>query len=126
MGDKPDQPEAALLRFRGEPTHESVTVPKLNVVVVNELFGRFDGGGIVRVIVREFGYDGTELPVDADDVSAIIWHGTAPFDQAGARYSQSPNTAEGRAMISSMWWQWPSLLTREVMPVVPSYVVLLN
>jgi hypothetical protein len=72
--------EAALLRFRGEPTHESVTVPELNVVVVNKLFGRFDGGGIVRAIVREFGYNGTELPVDADDVSAIIWRGAAPFD----------------------------------------------
>jgi hypothetical protein len=49
-------------------------------VVVNKLFGRFDGGGIVRAIVREFGYNGTELPVDADDVSAIIWRGAAPFD----------------------------------------------
>jgi hypothetical protein len=62
-----------LLRFRGEPTHESVTVPKLNVVVVNELFGRFDGGDIVRVIVQEFDYNGIEMPVDADAVSAIIW-----------------------------------------------------
>src|ERR1700737_313115 len=38
--------EAALLRFRGESTHESVAVPQLNVVVINELFGRFNGGGI--------------------------------------------------------------------------------
>jgi hypothetical protein len=49
-------------------------------VAVNELFGRFNGGGIVRVIVQEFGYSGIEMPVDADDVSAIIWHGAAPFD----------------------------------------------
>jgi hypothetical protein len=35
-------------------THESVNVPKLNVVVVNELFGRFNGGGIARVIVQKF------------------------------------------------------------------------
>jgi len=63
-------------------------------VVVNELFGRFDGGDIVRVIVREFGYNGIEMPVDTDDVSAIIWHGGAPFDQAGARNSQSPIEAE--------------------------------
>jgi hypothetical protein len=91
--------EAALLRFRREPTHESFTVPKLNVVATNELFGRFDGGGIVRVIVQEFGYNGIELRVDADDVSAIIWHGAAPFDQAGAQYSQSPIRAEGGAVI---------------------------
>jgi hypothetical protein len=71
--------EAALLRFRGEATHESVTIPKLNVVVANDLFGRFDGGGIVRVIVQEFGYNGIEMAADADDVSAIIWHVAAPF-----------------------------------------------
>jgi hypothetical protein len=71
--------EAALLCFRGEPTHESVTVPKLNVVAVNELFGRFDGGGIVRMIVQEFGSSGIEGPADADDVGAIIWHGAAPY-----------------------------------------------
>jgi hypothetical protein len=90
-----------LLRFRGEPTHESVTVPKLNVVVVNELFGRFDGGDIVRVIVQEFDYNGIEMPVDADAVSAIIWHGAAPFDQAGAQYSQSPIRVEGGAVIAT-------------------------
>ena len=39
---------AALLRYRGVPAHESVTVPKLNVVAVSELFGRFNGGGIIR------------------------------------------------------------------------------
>jgi hypothetical protein len=70
--------EVALLRFRGEPTHESVAVPKLNVVALNELFGRFNGGGIVRVMVREFGYNGIEMPVDTDDVGAIIWHDSAP------------------------------------------------
>jgi hypothetical protein len=64
--------EAALLRFRGEPTHESVAIPKLNVVAINELFGRFDGGGIVRVIVQKFGSNGIERPVDADDVGAIM------------------------------------------------------
>jgi hypothetical protein len=70
--------EAALLRFRGEPTHESGAVPKLNVVADNELFGRFNGGGIVRVIVQEIGSNGIEKPVA--DVGAIIWHGAAPFD----------------------------------------------
>jgi hypothetical protein len=49
-------------------------------VVANDLFGRFDGGGIVRVIVQEFGYNGIEMPADADDVSAIIWNVAAPFD----------------------------------------------
>jgi len=47
-------------------------------VALNELFGRFNGGGIVRVMVREFGYNGVEMPVDTDDVGAIIWHGPAP------------------------------------------------
>jgi hypothetical protein len=69
--------EAALLRYRGEPAHESVTVPKLNVAAVSELFGRFNGGGIIRVIVQEFGSNGIENPVA--DVGAIIWHGYAPF-----------------------------------------------
>ena len=77
--------EAALLRFRGESTHESVAVPKLNVAAINELFGRFNGGGIVRVIVEKFGSNGIERRVDADDVGAIIWHGAAPLDQAGAQ-----------------------------------------
>jgi hypothetical protein len=31
---------------------ETRAAPKLNVVSINELFGRFDGGGIVRVIVK--------------------------------------------------------------------------
>jgi hypothetical protein len=52
-------------------------VPKLNVVAVNELFGRFNGGGIIRVIVQKLGYNGIERPVD--DVGAIIWHGAAPW-----------------------------------------------
>jgi hypothetical protein len=48
-------------------------------VIVNELFGRFDGGGVVRMIVQEFDYNGIEMPVDADAVGAIIWDGAAPF-----------------------------------------------
>jgi hypothetical protein len=60
--------EAALLRFRGESTHESVAVPKLNVMAINELFGRFNGGGIVRVIVQKFGSNEIEMCVDTDDV----------------------------------------------------------
>lgn len=68
----------ALLRFRGEPTHESVAIPKLNVVAINELFGRFDGGGIVRVIVQKFGSNGIERPVDTDDVGAAIPADSAP------------------------------------------------
>jgi hypothetical protein len=64
-------------------------------VALSELFGRFNGGGIVRVIVQESGYNGIELPVDADDVGAIIWHGFAPYIQARARNSQSPIEAVG-------------------------------
>jgi len=87
--------EAALLRFRGESTHESVAVPQLNVVVINELFGRFNGGGIVRVIVQKFGSNGIEMPVDADDVGAIVRQCCCSLDQAGAQNSQSPIKAEG-------------------------------
>jgi hypothetical protein len=94
--------EAALLRFRGEPTHESVTVPKLNVVAVNEFLGRFDGGGIVRVIVQEFGSNRIEMPIDADDVGAIIWHGAAPLGQAGAQNSQSPIKAAGGSVMGAV------------------------
>jgi hypothetical protein len=68
----------------GKPPHESVTVPKLNVVIDIELFGSFNGCGIIKVIVREFGYNGIELPVDADDVGAIIWHCAAPHEWRGA------------------------------------------
>jgi hypothetical protein len=46
----------------GNPTHASVTAPKLNVAVDNELFGSFDGGGIVRVIVKEFDSNGIKMP----------------------------------------------------------------
>jgi len=63
-------------------------------VATNELFGRFNGGGIVRVTMQELGYNGIERPVD--DVGAIIWHVAAPLDQAGAQNSQSPIKAEGR------------------------------
>jgi hypothetical protein len=48
-------------------------------VAVNELFGRFDGGGIVRVIVQKVGSNRIERPVGADDVGAIIWHDAAPL-----------------------------------------------
>jgi hypothetical protein len=82
MGQTRKRPptEAALLRFRGESAHESVAVPKLNVVAVNELFDRFNGGGIVRVIVQKFRSNGIERRVDTDDVGAIVRHGAAPFD----------------------------------------------
>jgi hypothetical protein len=69
----------------GKPPHESVTVPKLNVVIDIELFGSFNGCGIIKVIVREFGYNGIELPVDADDVGAIIWHCAASHEWAGCK-----------------------------------------
>jgi hypothetical protein len=81
LNERGRQLRAALLRFRREPTHESVTVPKLNVVAANELFGRFDGGGIVRVIVQEFDSSGIEMPVDADDIRAVVRHVAAPFDR---------------------------------------------
>jgi hypothetical protein len=75
---------AALLRFRGESTHESVAVPKLDVVAVSELFGRFNGGGIVRVIVLKFGSNRIERPIGADDVGTINWHRAAPFGSGGS------------------------------------------
>ena len=89
----------ALLRFRGESTHESVAVPKLNVVVINELFGRFNGGGIVRGIVQKFGSNEIEMPVDTDDVGAIVRQCCCSLDQAGAQNSQSPIKAAGGSVM---------------------------
>ena len=89
----------ALLRFRGESTHESVAVPKLNVVVINELFGRFNGGGIVRVIVQKFGSNETERAADTDDVGAIVRQCCCSLDQAGAQNSQSPIKAAGGSVM---------------------------
>jgi hypothetical protein len=51
------------------------------------------------VIVQKFGSNGIERRVDADDVGAIIWHGAAPLDRAGAQHSQSPiKAADGSVM----------------------------
>jgi hypothetical protein len=85
----------------GKPPHESVTVPKLDVVIDNELFGSFNGGGIITVIVWEFGYNGIELPVDADDVGAIIWHCATPHEWRGANLvTVMPRPAE---KLSNRW-----------------------
>src|SRR6202043_1161198 len=89
--------EAVLLRFRGEPAHKSVAIPKLNVVAINELFGRFDGGGIGSMIMQKFGYNGIERPVQAAAVGAITWRGAGPLYWGGGQYSQSPIRAEGGA-----------------------------
>jgi hypothetical protein len=91
-----------LLRFRGESTHESVAVPKLNVVAINELFGRFNGGGIVRVIVQKSGSNEIEMPVDTDDVGAIVRQCCCSLDQAGAQNSQSPIKAEGGSVMGAV------------------------
>jgi hypothetical protein len=46
-------------------------------VAVNKLFGRFNGRGIVRVVVQKLGSG--EEPINADDVGAIVWHVAAPL-----------------------------------------------
>jgi hypothetical protein len=83
-----------------EPGYLAGVMPKLNVVAINELFrplhclsivGAFEWNCVVK------------MPVRIDDVNAVFRHVAAPFDQAGARYSQSPNTAGGRAVISIIW-----------------------
>ena len=91
--------DGSLLRLRGEPTNESVAVPKLNVVGINESFGRFNGGGIVRVIVQKFGSNEIEIPVDTDDVGAIVRQCCCSLDQAGAQNSQSPIKAAGGSVM---------------------------
>jgi hypothetical protein len=94
---RPPPCEAALLRFRGEPTHESVTVPKLNVVAGNELFGRFDGGGIVRVIVTPY------VPIPGQgggvggEVSYLAAAHRALIDQA---------IEEQKAQAPRSYWKW--------------------
>jgi hypothetical protein len=91
----------SLLRFPGVSTHKSVAVPKLNVVAVNELFGRFNSGGIVRVIVQKSGSNEIEMPVDTDDVGAIVRQCCCSLDQAGAQNSQSPIKAEGGSVMGA-------------------------
>jgi hypothetical protein len=88
----------------GKPTHASVTVPKLNVVVDNELFGSFDGGGIVRVIALEFDSNGIEMPADTDHVGAIIWHCAAPLEWTGCK-SCHRDAATSRKLLN----RWPSI-----------------
>ena len=40
------------------------------------------------------------MPIGTYDVNTIFRHVAAPMGQAGARYSQSPNTAEGWAVMA--------------------------
>jgi hypothetical protein len=78
-----------------EPGYLAGVMPKLNVVTNNELFRPLHRFSIVgafewnRVV---------EMPVRIDDVNAVLRHGAAPFDQAGAqnRAFSSPMTAVER------------------------------
>jgi hypothetical protein len=49
---------------------------------IHKLPGRFNGSGIVRVVMQKF--ESGEVPRDADDIGAIIWHETAPFGSGGS------------------------------------------
>jgi hypothetical protein len=91
--------EAVLLRSGAEPTHESVPVPKLNVVAVNELSGRFNGGGVVRVVMQKFDSDGVEVPVDADGIGAIIWHGGRSLGSGGSAILSVTDDCRVRAVM---------------------------
>ena len=51
---------------------------------MNELFGRLNGGGIVRVVVRKFGPGAIDGPAEADDVGTVIWHAAAPLRSDGS------------------------------------------
>jgi hypothetical protein len=75
-------------------------LPKLNIVAVYKLLCLFHS----RVIVVAFeGVRVERMAIGSDNVNAIFRHGTAPFDQAGAQNSLSPNDAEGEAAISLTW-----------------------
>jgi hypothetical protein len=67
-----------------ESGDKSITVPKLNIVAINELFGGGYGGGIVWVIAEKFGPNKT-MTVDTDDIGAIVRHVAAPSDHRRQR-----------------------------------------
>jgi hypothetical protein len=75
-----------------EPGYLAGVKPKLNVVTNNELFRPLHRFGIVGAFEWNCV---VEMPVRIDDVNAVLWHGAAPFDQAGAqdRAFSSPMTA---------------------------------
>jgi hypothetical protein len=83
--------------FAREHGYLSVALPKLNVVAVNKLFCLFRGFGIVGA----FEWNRLEeMLIRPDEVNAVIRHGAAPLDQAGALpNSQSPVKAEGRTVL---------------------------
>jgi hypothetical protein len=70
----------------------TVALPKFNVMAVYKLLSPLLGCVIVLTFQRN---RFLEMAVMADKVDAIIRHGTAPIDQAGAlTNSQSPMVAE--------------------------------
>ena len=71
-------------------------------MAINELFGRFNGGDIVKVIVQKFGSNKIEMCVDTDDVGAIVRQCCCSLDQAGAQNSQSPIKAAGGSVMGAV------------------------
>ena len=66
-------------------------------MALNELFGRFNGGGIVRVMVREFGYNGVEMPVDTDGRDNLAW--SSSLESGGsAKLSVTDRSRRGAVM----------------------------
>jgi hypothetical protein len=76
---------------------------------MNELFGRLNGGRVVR-IVQKFGPSGIEGAANADDIGAIICHETAPLGQTGRSEASHNIIKEARGGMEFYWHRdkaWP-------------------
>jgi hypothetical protein len=66
----------------------------------HELFARFDGGGIVRVIVPKLDFSGIEVPVDSNDVGAIVRQCCCSRELRATIFSAS----SGNVAVSSLYF----------------------
>jgi hypothetical protein len=84
-----------------EPGYLAVALPELDVMTVNKPISPFawPRNRPRNRVEPRFGN-----AIRTDDVNAILRRVAAPRDQAGAQNSQSPNTAEGWAVIPAIWW----------------------
>jgi hypothetical protein len=61
-----------------EPGDQPTSVPYLNVVPVNELFGGHQGGGIIRVIAQKTFDKNKTMAVNTENIGAIVRHCCSP------------------------------------------------
>ena len=88
--------EAVLLR--PEPSDEARAAPKFDHAIIEKRLGLFDG---FAIIAANDSSEVFKMFVESDEIGSVIYHGAAPWDQAGAQHSQSPVTAEGGAVMGT-------------------------